>query len=83
MNKQASKTSTKKTAGTRTGRTKLNYTLYLQYQDREYSMSDLKELVLEKCEAEEMDPKNLRIYVKPDDNKAYYVCAGGSSSIAL
>ena len=62
---------------------KLNYSLYLQYQDREYDMADLKELILEKCEAEEMDPKNLRIYVKPDDNKAYYVCAGGSSSIAL
>ena len=83
MNKQAAKTSTKKTAGTRTGRTKLNYSLYLQYQDREYDMADLKELILEKCEAEEMDPKNLRIYIKPDDNKAYYVCAGGSSSIAL
>mgnify|MGYP005775114643 FL=1 len=83
MNKQASKTSTKKASGTRTGRTKLNYSLYLQYQDREYDMADLKELILEKCEAEEMDPKNLRIYVKPDDNKAYYVCAGGSSSIAL
>ena len=83
MNKQASKTSTKKAAGTRTGRTKLNYSLYLQYQDREYDMADLKELILEKCEAEEMKPKNLRIYVKPDDNKAYYVCAGGSSSIAL
>lgn len=83
MNKQASKTSTKKASGTRTGRTKLNYSLYLQYQDREYDMADLKELILEKCEAEEMDPKDLRIYVKPDDNKAYYVCAGGSSSIAL
>ena len=55
MNKQASKTSTKKAAGTRTGRTKLNYSLYLQYQDREYDMADLKELILEKCEAEEMD----------------------------
>lgn len=82
MNKQASKTSTK-AAGTRTGRTKLNYSLYVQYQDREYDMADLKQLILEKCEAEEMDPKDLRIYVKPDENKAYYVCAGGSSSIAL
>ena len=47
MNKQASKTSTKKAAGTRTGRTKLNYSLYLQYQDREYDMADLKELILD------------------------------------
>lgn len=30
-----------------------------------------------------MDPKNLRIYVKPDDNKAYYVCCWRKRSIAL
>ena len=46
-------------------------------------MPELKELILEKCEAEEMDPKDLRIYVKPEENRAYYICAGGSSSIAL
>ena len=46
-------------------------------------MPELKELILEKCEAEEMDPKDLRIYVKPEENKAYYTCAGGSNSIAL
>ena len=39
--------------------------------------------LMEKCEAEEMDPKDLRIYVKPEENKAYYTCAGGSNSIAL
>ena len=82
MQKQTAKT-TRKTAGTKTKRTELNCTLYLQYQDREYSMPELKELILEKCEAEEMDPKDLRIYVKPEENKAYYTCAGGSNSIAL
>ena len=59
------------------------YTLYLQYQNREYNMADLTKQILEKCEAEEMDPKDLRIYVKPEENRAYYICAGGSSSIAL
>lgn len=83
MNKQTAKTGRKKTGTGTSRRTKPNYTLYLQYQDREYSMADLKELILEKCEAEEMDPTGLKIYVKPDDNRAYYVCAGGSSSIAL
>lgn len=82
MKKETTKTNSK-TAGTRTKRTQLNYTLYLQYQDQEYSMPELKELILEKCEAEEMDPKDLRIYVKPEENRAYYICAGGSSSIAL
>lgn len=82
MKKETTKTNSN-TAGTRTKRTQPNYTLYLQYQDQEYSMPELKELILEKCEAEEMDPKDLRIYVKPEENRAYYICAGGSSSIAL
>lgn len=59
------------------------YTLYLQYQNREYNMADLTKQILEKCEAEKMDPADLRIYVKPKDGKAYYVCAGGNSSVAL
>lgn len=41
------------------------YTLYLQYQNREYNMADLTKQILEKCEAEKMDPADLRIYVKP------------------
>lgn len=82
MKKQTAKTSNK-TAAAKSKRTQLNCTLYLQYQDREYSMPELKELILEKCEAEEMDPKDLRIYVKPEENRAYYICAGGSNSIAL
>ena len=59
------------------------YTLYLQYQNREYNMADLIKQILEKCEAEKMDSADLRIYIKPEDDKAYYVCAGGSSSVAL
>ena len=59
------------------------YTLYIQYQNREYNMADLTKQILEKCGAEKMDPADLRIYVKPEDGKAYYVCAGGSSSVAL
>ena len=55
----------------------------MQYANREYSFAEIRQLVLDKCEAEEMDPKDLRIYVKPGDDKAYYTCAGGSSSIAL
>lgn len=46
-------------------------------------MADLTKQILEKCEAEKMDPADLRIYVKPEDGKAYYVCAGGNSSVAL
>ena len=46
-------------------------------------MADLAEQIIEKCEAEEMDTTDLRIYVKPEDNRAYYACAGGNSSVAL
>ena len=59
------------------------YTLYLQYQNREYNMADLTKQILEKCEAEKMDPADLRIYVKLEDGRAYYVCADGNSSVAL
>ena len=67
----------------RAKRTQPEISFYLQYANREYSFAEIRQLVLDKCEAEEMDPKDLRIYVKPGDDKSYYTCAGGSSSIAL
>ena len=30
-----------------------------------------------------MDSADLKIYVKPEDKKAYYACAGGNSYIEL
>lgn len=62
---------------------KKEYSLFLQYQSSEFNMEELKEKVFKKCETEMMDCKDLRIYVKPEDGKAYYVCAGGSSSVDL
>ena len=83
--KTSKTTKTAKTASpaARAKRTQPEISFYLQYADREYSFAEIRQLVLDKCEAEEMDPKDLRIYVKPGDDKAYYTCAGGSSSIAL
>lgn len=83
--KTAKTTKTAKTASpaAQAKRTQPEISFYLQYADREYSFAEIRQLVLDKCEAEEMDPKDLRIYVKPGDDKAYYTCAGGSSSIAL
>lgn len=40
-------------------------------------MADLIKQILEKCEAEKMDSADLRIYVKPEDGRAYYVCQNG------
>lgn len=76
--KQTVKSSVQKTT-----KEKKECLLYLQYQDGEYNMDELKEKVFKKCEAEKMDCTDLRIYVKPEDGKAYYVCAGGNSSVAL
>ena len=30
-----------------------------------------------------MDSSDLKIYVKPEDKKAYYACAGGTGAIEL
>ena len=44
---------------------------------------ELASQILEKCKAEGMDSADLKIYVKPEDKKAYYACAGGNSYIEL
>ena len=55
------------------------YDLYIQYQGADYNAEE----ILEKCKAEGMDSADLKIYVKPEDKKAYYACAGGNSYIEL
>ena len=47
------------------------YDLFIQYQNGEYDA------------AEGMDSSDLKIYVKPEDKKAYYACAGGTGAIEL
>ena len=59
------------------------YEMFLQYQNLEFGIGDIAESILEKCSAEHMDSADLKIYVKPEDKKAYYVCAGGNSFIDL
>ena len=61
----AQKEETTKTVESSTQKTKKEakeYTLYIQYQNREYNMADLTKQILEKCGAEKMDPADLRIY---------------------
>ena len=55
------------------------YDLYIQYQGADYNAEELASQILEKC----MDSADLKIYVKPEDKKAYYACAGGNSYIEL
>ena len=59
------------------------YEMFLQYQNFEFGIGDIAESILEKCSAEHMDSADLKIYVKQEDKKAYYVCAGGNSFIDL
>lgn len=59
------------------------YEMFLQYQNLEFGIGDIAKSILEKCSAEHMDSADLKIYVKPEDKKAYYVCAGGNSFIDL
>lgn len=59
------------------------YDMFLQYQNLEFDITDLTARILDKCVSENMDSSDLKIYVKPEDSKAYYVCAGGNSFIDL
>lgn len=59
------------------------YDLFIQYQNGEYDAAVLAEKILDKCKAEGMDSSDLKIYVKPEDKKAYYACAGGTGAIEL
>ena len=59
------------------------YEMFLQYQNFEFGIGDIAKSILEKCSAKHMDSADLKIYVKPEDKKAYYVCAGGNSFIDL
>ena len=60
-----------------------SYDMFLQYQNLEFDITNISARILDKCSAENMDTSDLRIYVKPEDKKAYYVCAGGNSFIDL
>lgn len=59
------------------------YEMFLQYQNYEFDIDDIAKSILEKCSAEHMDSADLKIYVKAEDKKAYYVCTGGNSFIDL
>ena len=54
------------------------YNLFIQYD-----AAVLAEKILDKCKAEGMNSSDLKIYVKPEDKKAYYACAGGTGAIEL
>lgn len=60
-----------------------DYTMFLQFMGTEYETAALADRIKEKCSAEGFDTSDLKIYVKPEDHKAYFVCAGGNGCIEL
>lgn len=59
---------------------------HIQYQNQEYLASDIIEKVKEKCKtdgASSSDLKELSIYLKPADKKAYYVLKNTNGFIEL
>lgn len=59
------------------------YEMFLQYQNSEFTVEEIAQRILDKCAAEGMNSNDLKIYVKPEDRKAYFACAGGNSFIDL
>lgn len=59
---------------------------YIQYQDKEYLASEIEEKIKEKCLTTGVPAsalKELSIYVKPEDLKAYYTCGDKNGFIEL
>lgn len=59
------------------------FDFYIQYQNSQYDADEIVGRIYDKCEADGMDASGLKIYVKPEDRKAYYACTGGNSFIEL
>ena len=59
------------------------YEMFLQYQNCEFVIEEIGQRILDKCAADGMDSSALKIYIKPEDRKAYYSCTGGNSFIEL
>ena len=45
----------------------------VQFGEREYDIDAIKSIILEACKGKVKSVKNVEIYVKPEDNAAYYI----------
>ncbi len=55
--------------------------VFVEVYDHKYDMEEVREKVLQVLKSEpEERIADLKIYVKPEDNKAYYTAAGGEIS---
>ena len=87
----AKKAAAKSTAKKTTARTKTaaktaaksNETVLLQFAGKEINVEDIKKSVADALKESKVSAKKVEIYVKPDDNKAYYVAGDVTGSIDL
>lgn len=59
---------------------------YIQYQNTEYLSRDIIHMIRQKCladETEDIVEKEINIYLKPEDKKAYYTYRDVKGSIDL
>lgn len=77
------KTTTKKTvtAGKPSAKKAVKYTVLIEYQGRQISAEDAMQAAVKAYEAEHKDVelKTVELYIKPEENAAYYVVNGDAS----
>ena len=60
---------------------KAKVAVYVEVADRQYDLDEVKERVRKDYEAgNKGEMKDLKLYVKPEDGKAYYTVNGGKVS---
>jgi len=80
----AKKTTTKKTTTTKKSTTKkATEKIVIQFAGSEFDLDAIKASVKDAVKAEKIKATDLKIYIKPEDNKAYYVAGESTGSIDL
>lgn len=84
--KTTTKTATKATAKTTTKKPaakKATEKIVIQFAGSEFDLDAVKASVKDAVKAEKIKATDLKIYIKPEDNKAYYVAGESTGSIDL
>ena len=69
------------TAGKPSAKKAVKYTVLIEYQGRQISAEDAMQAAVKAYEAEHKDVelKTVELYIKPEENAAYYVVNGDAS----
>ena len=87
MSKTAAKKAPKKTTVKKATAKKAETKIYVQYMGQEFDQQEIVERIITKYMQESgrarSSIKSLDVYIKPEDQTAYYVLNGQDSSISL